>query len=298
MKRITPTLIGALWLTTFMFQHLGAHFSSCYAQGDLTPPGAPAPMMKSLDQIEARIPVDATHTPGDPNYVFIINQPGSYYLTTNLVAVTGKSGIEILANNVFLDLNGYSLIGNSTAKSGIVIFSATQTNIVVKNGSISGWGVNYNGIESNGRNVVFERLTVSGNTIGMSGSHSTVIRNCIISGSGLVGISLVGSGGVVADNELSGNNTLNIGGDIASILVAGSQNRIEGNHVSGSGISGFGIRVSNNASYTNNLIIRNSVIGGGLNNYFFNANQFGGPLITNAVSGVITNLNPWANFSF
>ena len=113
-----------------------------------------------------------------------------------------------------------------------------------------------------------------------------------------MGISLAGSGGVVLNNELSGNNTLNIGGDVASILVQGSHNRVEGNHVSGSGSGGYGIRVSSNAAYTNNLVIRNSVGGGGPNNYFFNANQFGGPVITNTASGVITNSNPWANFSF
>jgi hypothetical protein len=44
--------------------------------------------------------------------------------------------------------------------------------------------------------------------------------------------------------------------------------------------------------------IRNSVGGGGPNNDFFNASQFAGPLITNTVSSVIANLNPWANFSF
>jgi len=35
---------------------------SSFAQGSLAPPGAPAPTMKSLDQIEAWTPVDAANT--------------------------------------------------------------------------------------------------------------------------------------------------------------------------------------------------------------------------------------------
>src|SRR3954465_10824768 len=73
------------------------------AQGSLTPPSAPGATMKSLDQIEARTPVDATHTPGDLSAEFIISQPGSYYLTTNLVGVGGTYGVVINTNNVTLD---------------------------------------------------------------------------------------------------------------------------------------------------------------------------------------------------
>ena len=39
---------------------LNSQFSNCFAQGSLTPPGTPAPTMKSLDQIEARTPITNT----------------------------------------------------------------------------------------------------------------------------------------------------------------------------------------------------------------------------------------------
>src|SRR4051794_19207170 len=74
---------------------------SCFGQGSLTPPpGLPAPIMKSLDQIEARTIVNATNTPGDATNTFIISTPGSYYLTGNIMGASGKHGISILANNV------------------------------------------------------------------------------------------------------------------------------------------------------------------------------------------------------
>src|SRR5579862_4939411 len=69
-----------------------------YSQGSLSPPGAPAPTMKSLDQIEPRIdlqnaPASAVTTT-DPNWQFIINQPGSYYLSTNIPAAR-TNAVEI-----------------------------------------------------------------------------------------------------------------------------------------------------------------------------------------------------------
>ena len=40
--------------------------------------------MKTLDQVEARIIVNATNTPGDGTNSYIISAPGSYYLTGNI----------------------------------------------------------------------------------------------------------------------------------------------------------------------------------------------------------------------
>jgi hypothetical protein len=60
----------ALFLLT-----LNPQFSTCSAQGSLTPPGAPAPAMKTLAQIEPRTPIASAP--------FTISAPGSYYLTTH-----------------------------------------------------------------------------------------------------------------------------------------------------------------------------------------------------------------------
>ena len=83
--------------------------SPALAQGDLTPPGAPAPTMKTLDQIEARTPISILP--------YTIDSSGSYYLTNNIS--TDGDGIIISSNNVSLDLNGFTISGSNTGSSVI-----------------------------------------------------------------------------------------------------------------------------------------------------------------------------------
>ena len=91
------TRIPALPIALLLLSTLNTQLSTALAQGSLTPPGAPAPAMKMLDQIEARTPINATATPGDASNQFIISAGGSYYLTANITGVSGKNGMSINA---------------------------------------------------------------------------------------------------------------------------------------------------------------------------------------------------------
>src|SRR5438067_1632484 len=86
--------------------------STIFAQGSLTPPGAPAPTLKTLQQIEPRIDVQnapaSAVTTTDANYHYIITQSGSYYLSGNIVA-TKTHAIKIAAPDVVLDLSGFRI---------------------------------------------------------------------------------------------------------------------------------------------------------------------------------------------
>lgn len=288
MKTITTTLIAFLII-------YGQH-SSAFAQGSLTPPGGPAPTMLTLSQVEPRTPVDSTHTPGNSVNEFIIGQSGSYYLTTNIAGVSGKDGIDILTNNVTLDLCGFSLLGVSSGfNEGIQIFGGC-TNVIVHNGIISGWSVD--GIFSVGNNVTFENLTLSGNFAGLIFQGTSTVRYCTVSGNKFPGISIEANNCLVFGNVLNGNNFGGSSGD-GGIVIAGSNNRIEDNHVVENDTLGSGINIFNTGSPpTNNIIIRNSVEGNGANDYSLGSSQIAGPIITNVISGIITNSNPWANFAF
>jgi hypothetical protein len=81
------------------------------------------------------------------SFPYVITQPGSYILTSNItVSVPGTTAIFIQANNVVLNLNGYSVSGpltctgsscNSTsAAAGVYGIAANAT---IENGSISGF---------------------------------------------------------------------------------------------------------------------------------------------------------------
>ena len=93
--------------------------------------------MKSLDQVEARKPIDATNTPGDGSNVFIISQAGSYYLTANLSGGGAKNGILVTSDHVTIDLNGFAVTGPGNTNNGIEL--GTQKNVIIRNGTIRSW---------------------------------------------------------------------------------------------------------------------------------------------------------------
>lgn len=111
--------------------------------GNLNPPaGEVTPTMKTLTEVEPRIAINATNTPGDATSLYKITQAGSYYLTGNITGVVGKHGIGIAASGVTVDLNGFDLVGvaNMGAFDGVSVTVGGLVNIAVINGSVRSWG--------------------------------------------------------------------------------------------------------------------------------------------------------------
>jgi len=200
---------------------------SAFPQGSLTPPGAPAPTMKTLDQVEPRTPIDATHTPGDADSLFKITQPGSYYLTANITGVNAKYGIEIAASGVTVDLNGFDLVGVAGSLDGVAVTPLNLVNINVRNGSVRSWGgngINLLDAATSATNVAdivasqnagggikmgfggtITRCTCYNNTgFGIAGASGTVITECASNTNGSHGIT-TGSGCTISRNTVRSN---------------------------------------------------------------------------------------------
>ena len=116
--------------------------ATALAQGPLTPPGGPAPTLKTLSQIEPR--TDVLTLPPDANGGRTIGQPGSYYLTGNVT--TGP--IIIQASNVALDLSGFALQAPAgPASTGLMVLDGckscphSQWEHRGLSGSVRFWGI-------------------------------------------------------------------------------------------------------------------------------------------------------------
>ncbi len=171
--------------------------------GDLNPPTGPiTPTMKTLDEVEPRIAINATNTPGDADSLFKITQPGSYYLTGNITGVVGKHGVEIVASGVTLDLNGFDLVGVAAmgAFDGVSHTVGGLTNIAVVNGSVRNWGDEGVDLGTIGAvNCRVANVLASGNAgNGMSTGNASAVSNCSASENTGNGIS-AGFGGTVTN---------------------------------------------------------------------------------------------------
>src|SRR2546423_15603605 len=114
---------------------LAASGGPIYGQGSLTPPGAPAPTMKTLDQVEPRLPLDAAHTSSDANNDFIIIQRGSYYLTGNLT-LNKATGIQVNVAEVTIDLNGFEITRTLGGSATCINITPSGAAVTIRNGRI------------------------------------------------------------------------------------------------------------------------------------------------------------------
>lgn len=195
--------------------------------------------MKTLAQVEPRIPLSSFPTS--------ITQPGSYYLTTNIVQTGVGEGLYLFTNNVTIDLNGFTMRGNGSP--GTAIYGINLSNIVVKNGIITGWGnagislypsanvtVKDVTVTGNGLSGIFagtfatiESCTVQTNLIGINCEDRTVVRHCTVADSVSDGIR-VGHGARIEESIVArnGGNGMIIGNNSTIERCSSTANRTNG----------------------------------------------------------------------
>ena len=225
------------------------------AQGPLIPPvGPPAPSMKTLDQIEARTPIESLP--------YVISAPGSYYLTKNLeFTATSGDAIRITSPNVTLDLGGFTLSSTAAVTGRAIFVTGGIDNIAIKNGNITGnttvsvsgtapnqtWNVTpagfMSGIDANSavtipfgafRNMTVENIQASGCRNWGIVAYYANVTNSTVAMNGLEG--LVASEGIVTACTAKYNGA----SGIISGTITGSNSRnnggigILGNTITGS----------------------------------------------------------------
>lgn len=190
--------------------------------GPLNPPAGPVgSTMKTISDVEPRIAINATNTPGDADSVYRITQPGSYYLTGNLNGVSGKHGIEIAADDVSIDLKGYVLTGIRGALSGIALGTLNVDNVVISNGTVRDWpgsGIDV-GTNNSYSSTITDIHAISNTTTGFCLGQSAAIRRCVADSNGEHGIDASGSGTVVSDCQLLGNGGKGITGVYGGLVT-------------------------------------------------------------------------------
>lgn len=156
-----------------------AIFSLSAAAGDLNPTGPPDSSMTTLDEMEPRIPVQSLS--GTKSALFVISQPGSYYLTGNIDGEALKSGIEISVRGVTLDLNGFGLRGVNGSLDGIVVTTAAtdQRRIEIHSGSISDWGGSGIDAESSRATRIHDIIFSGGNGTALELGQDAEVSDCV-----------------------------------------------------------------------------------------------------------------------
>jgi len=241
-----------------------AVFSLFAVGGSLEPSAPPGPTMKTLAEVEPRVPIRASDLP------LVITEPNSYYLVEDInFTNTANHAITINCNDVTIDLMGYTLKGpDSGINSGIYMYG--RTNVEIRNGTIRDFGLpaiyENSSTNSSSHRVVNIRALSNGFGIYLYG-YGHLIKDCTAAENGTDGIH-AGSGCTVTGNTayqngsygiyagtgctVTGNTAYNNG---TYGIYAGSGSTVTGNTANyngGSGIyAGYGCTISGNTIYAN-----------------------------------------------
>lgn len=202
------------------------------AQGELDPPGAPAPTMKSLDQVEPR--TDVTTLDGDNDTAHIIDESGSYYLSSSLT-FEKHTCIEIRASGVTLDLEGFT-ISSGGGVEAITIDGGDLNNIFLRNGHLVGQFESGISTEDSPENVMVSRVSVLDSTISginLGTSRTTSVDHCMVRN---LGSTAIRAGTVKHSVGTGGSIGIRASGNVA--------------HSTGIGESGSGIHAGGNVSHS------------------------------------------------
>jgi hypothetical protein len=182
-------------------------------------------------------------TPGDASgFPATLSRPGRYKLSGNLVVPANQNGIDVTADDVVIDFNGFTVAGSppGQARSGVI---AGGDGLRVANGTIVGFLTA--GIRSLGENSVVEDMRIVSTGVGVTASagrvrNSTIvdsftgidcdgclIEQNVVTGSTQDGMAL--TGGTALGNVIVGNGRFGITNSVGSARTGYGGNILFGN---------------------------------------------------------------------
>ncbi len=218
----------------------------------------------------------------------VISKSGSYKLRSNIVVPDANTtAISVQADNVTIDLNGFSILGPTVCSGGPPVTSCTptgtgngidggsSTNIAVLNGAVRGMG--RSGVVLYGRWARVEKVhSISNGSCGIEAGYSSTILGNAASYNGDSGIRGNWESSVISGNVADGNvgdgieggttvtNNTAMRNGCAGLAVGGPATVI-GNSSAFNGCQGLNI-LGGEVAYTNNVFQINaagSISGGG-----------------------------------
>lgn len=192
-------------------------------------------------------------------FPLVISAPGSYRLKGNFtVPDENTTAISITADNVTLDLNGYTLSGPTVCTGALPVtctptgtgngIQSTANNLTVLNGTVRGFG--NNGVYLLGSVCRIERVqAISNGANGLVGGTACVVASNIAMQNGFHGVFADSS--VMVGNVANWNGTSGIGGND----VLGMDNFMSSNSL-------YGVNFSSGSAYRDNALNWNN--GGGV----------------------------------
>ncbi|MEM5790821.1 MAG: DUF2341 domain-containing protein [Candidatus Aenigmatarchaeota archaeon] len=189
----------------------------------------------------------------------ILNIPMvTYYLTANIINSSSSVCMNISANDIILDCQGYTIDGiNSSSTYGIYVYrsSSTNTNITIKNCIVTDW---YIGVYFfNSKNNTFTNINASSNGYGIDieyYSDNSTLTNITANNNYYDGIRLWGSMNNSTLTNITANN--NSGSGIITSSGNSSLSNIVANY------NKYGVYISTNYVSVSNVIANNNKIRG------------------------------------
>jgi len=178
-----------------------------------------------------------------------ISSPGFYYITRDLSCATGSHGITISADNVTLDLIGFSLVGPGGTGSYDGIHMSGRANVEIRNGTVRDFpkrGIYEADSEGTGSRIINIRVTDNGGSgISLYG-QSHLVERCTAVGNANAGI-FAQFGSTITGNTCYDNTSYGIYASNGSTVIGNTcyKNNFDGIYTH------EGCTVSRNTCYHN-----------------------------------------------